>query len=330
MSNIKHSVEEVIGHTPILELDGLEKKEKLDAHILVKLESMNPLGSLKDRIAVAMIDALERETDIKPGDTIVEFSSGNTVIGMAAIAAKRGYKLIAYVVQATEERIRLLEAYGAIVRDMADDAEILEAFSKLSEDGDSAQVLVDIFEKRSEKEGINYYLTVQSSNEANREIQYNTTGQEILADVEHVDVLIAGVGSGGSITGVSEALREKFPDLEVVAFEPPDDDIDSLVGVHSISMTPKHSFPQIILRRERTPYDKVIKVDKEDAYRMSNKVARTDGIFLGITAGAAMYLAAELAKKPEYKGKTFVLFGYDDVLKYLSTPLVDKKYANVY
>lgn len=327
MSNIKHSVEEVIGHTPILELDGLEKKENLDAHILVKLESMNPLGSLKDRIAVAMINALERDTDIKPGDTIVEFSSGNTVIGMAAIAAKRGYKLIAYVVQATVERVRLLEAYGAIVREMTDDEEITEAFSKLPEDGDSAQMLVDIFKKRSEKEGINYYLTVQSANEANRDIQYSTTGQEIIADVDHVDVLIAGVGSGGSITGVSEALREKFPDLEVVAFEPTDDDIDSLVGVHSISMTPKHSFPKIILRRERTPYDKVIKVNKEDAYRMSNKVARTDGIFLGITAGAAMYLAAELAKQPEYKGKTFVMFGYDDVLKYLSTPLVDKKYA---
>ncbi len=326
MSRIKHSIEEVIGHTPILELDGLEKQENIDAHILVKLESLNPFGSLKDRIAMAMIDALERDTDIRPGDTIVEFSSGNTAIGLAAIALKRGYKMIAYMVQATEERVRLLEAYGATVRDMTQDEGVMEVMSSLPEDGDSAQALVELFQKRSAEEGIRYFLTVQSANEANRDIQYRTTGQEILEDVDHVDVLIAGVGSGGSITGVSEALREKFPDLEVVAFEPTDDDIESLVGVHSISLTPRHSFPQIILRRDRAPYDRIVKVDKEDAYRMSNKVARTDGIFLGITAGAAMYLAAELAAKPEYRGKTIVTLGYDDVLKYLSTPMTDQKY----
>lgn len=326
MSRIKHSIEEVIGHTPILELDGLEKQENIDAHILVKLESLNPFGSLKDRIAMAMIDALERDTDIRPGDTIVEFSSGNTAIGLAAIALKRGYKMIAYMVQATEERVRLLEAYGATVRDMTQDEGVMEVMSSLPEDGDSAQALVELFQKRSAEEGIRYFLTVQSANEANRDIQYRTTGQEILEDVDHVDVLIAGVGSGGSITGVSEALREKFPDLEVVAFEPTDDDIESLVGVHSISLTPRHSFPQIILRRDRAPYDRIVKVDKEDAYRMSNKVARTDGIFLGITAGAAMYLAAELAVKPEYRGKTIVTLGYDDVLKYLSTPMTDQKY----
>ena len=327
MSNIKHAIEEVVGHTPILELDGLEKKEQLEAHILVKLESVNPLGSLKDRIAVAMIDALERDTDIKPGDTIVEFSSGNTAIGLAAIAAKRGYKMIAYMVQATVERIKLLEAYGATVRDMLEDAEVMEVMRALPEDGDSAQALVELFKERSKKEGINYFLTVQSSNEANREVQYRTTGQEIIEDVDQVDVLIAGVGSGGSITGVSEALREKFPNLEVVAFEPTDDDTESLVGVHSISLTPKNTFPQIILRKEKVPYDRIVKVHKEDAYRMANKVARTDGIFLGITAGAAMHVAAELAKTDDYKGKTFVLFGYDDVLKYLSSELVDPKYA---
>lgn len=197
------------------------------------------MGSLKDRIAMSMIDALERDTDIKPGDTIVEFSSGNTAIGLAAIAAKRGYKMIAYMVQATDERKRLLEAYGATVRDMMQDEGIVEVMSALPENGDSAQALVDLFQKRSKEEGINYFLTVQASNEANRDIQYRTTGQEIIEDVEHVDVLIAGIGSGGSITGVSEALREKFPNLEVIAFEPTDDDIDSLVGIHSISLTPK-------------------------------------------------------------------------------------------
>ena len=327
MSNIKHSIEEVIGHTPILELNGLEKEEKLDANILVKLEGLNPLGSLKDRIAMAMLDALERNTDIAPGDTVVEFSSGNTAIGLAALSAKRGYKMVAYMVQATEERIKLLEAYGAEVRNMSEDEEVMKVMGNLPEDGDSAQALVDLFAERGRKEGIRYFLTVQSANEANRSIQYSTTGQEILQDVDKVDVLIAGVGSGGSITGVSEALREKFPDLEVVAFEPTDDDTESLVGIHSISLTPKNMFPQIILRKDKPPYDKVIKVNKEDAYIMSNEVAKTDGLFLGITSGAAIYVATTLARDPGYKGKTFVMFGYDDVLKYLSSPLVDKKYA---
>lgn len=169
---------------------------------------------------------MERDTDIQPGDTIVEFSSGNTAIGLAAIAAKRGYKMIAYMVQATPEREKLLRAYGAEVRDMLADAEVMKGMGSLPE------------------------------------------------DVDQVDVLIAGVGSGGSITGVSEALREKFPKLEVIAFEPTDDDPESLVGVHSISLTPRNSFPQIILRKDRTPYDRIIKVHKEDAYRMANKVAR--------------------------------------------------------
>lgn len=328
MSNIKHSIEEIIGHTPILELDGLEKKEKLDAHILVKLESVNPLGSLKDRIAAAMIDALERDTDIKPGDTIVEFSSGNTAIALAAIAAKRGYKMLAYVVQATEERIKLLQAYGAVTQRMEEaDPELLQGMAELPEDGDSAAFIVEYYKEKSKREGVRYFPTVQSANEANREVQYRTTGQEILEDVDQADVLIAGAGSGGSITGVSQALREKFPNLEVIAFEPVADDLDSLVGVHSIRRTPKNSFPQIILRADRVPYDRVIEVNKEDAYRTSNEVAKTDGIFLGISSGAAIYLAKELAKRPEYKGKTFVTFGYDDVLKYLSTPLVDKKYS---
>lgn len=137
-----------------------------------------------------MINALERDTDIKPGDTIVEFSSGNTAIGLAAIAAKRGYKMLAYMVQATEEQRKLLEAYGAIVRDMTQDEGIVEVMSALPENGNSAQALVDLFQKRSKEEGINYFLTVQASNEANRDIQYNTTGQEILEDVEGIQSII--------------------------------------------------------------------------------------------------------------------------------------------
>lgn len=205
MDRIKHSIEEVIGHTPILELDGLEKQEHIDAHILVKLENLNPFGSLKDRIAMAMIDALERDTDIQPGDTIVEFSSGNTAIGLAALASKRGYKMLAYMVQATEERIKLLEAYGATVRDMTQD------------------------------EGV----------------------------------------------------------MEVIAFEPMDDDVDSLVGVHSISMTPKNMFPQIILRRGRVLYDKTYERIKPE------KVAPDFGYATGSAGIAAALLQMYQFQKKE-------------------------------
>lgn len=328
MSNIKHNIEEIIGHTPILELDGLEKKDNLGAHILVKLESVNPLGSLKDRIAVAMIDDLEKTTDIKPGDTIVEGSSGNTAIALAAICAKRGYKFLALIGEATEEREKLIALYGGEVIRMEDfDKEYTEGMMKCTDDYDAGQFHADYFKEKSKRDGIRYFTTNQASNLANKHIQYSTTGQEIIEDVGQVDVFIGGSGSGGSLTGISNALREKFPNVEIIAMESTDDDINALVGIHGITQIPSFMVSNILRTNDRCPYDRIIQVNKEDAYKMSNKVAKTDGIFLGITSGAAIYIAHELAKKPEYKGKNIVTIGYDDVLKYLSSDLVDKKYA---
>lgn len=326
MSNIRHSVEELIGHTPLLELDNYEKAYNLNAHILLKVESVNVLGSLKDRIAVAMLDALERDTDIKPGDTIVESSSGNTVIALAAIARKRGYKVIAITDQLTIERANLLKAYGAQVIDIADEPELLAGFGQLNNDYKFEHFLRDYYTKKGEQDGNRYFVTAQWANKANREVQYNTTGQEIIADTDgQVDVFIGGIGSGGSLRGIGDALREVNPKVEIVCFDSTPEEPDSLIGTHKVAGNPEFMLPLHITEIEK-PYDQLIEVKKEDAYRASNAVAKYDGVFFGVSTGAAVHLATELAKKPEYAGKTIVAIAYDDVLKYLSTDLVKEEF----
>ena len=325
MANIKTSVEQLIGNTPLLELVNYEKKYDLKARILLKVESVNILGSLKDRIAVAMIDALERDTDIKKGDYIVESSSGNTAIALAAIARKRGYKFLTVVAGMTKERYDLLRAYGAEILDLADNPDLAADFANIAEDYRLHDLLRAYFKKRGDGDGNKYYLLAQWANEANRNIQYSTTGQEIIRDTDgKVDVFVAGAGSGGSISGISKALREVNPDLEVVLFDPPADDPDSLDGVHHVTDMPYYFLPTFFDGVKF--YDKYETVTKEDAYRASNKVAIAEGAFFGVSTGAAVHLATQLAKKPEYEGKTIVAIAYDDVLKYLSTDLINPKY----
>ena len=326
MSNIKHSVEELIGNTPLLELDSYEKAKGLKARILLKVESMNILGSLKDRIAVSMIDALEKETDIKPGDYLVEASSGNTVIALAAIGRKRGYKVLAIVEQATQERLDLLHAYGAETVDVADCPEIRAGFGKLNDNYKFHDFLNDYFGQKGREEGRKYFVTAQWANKANREVQYFTTGKEIIRDTDgKVDVFIGGIGSGGSLRGVGEALREVNPNLEIIAIDSTSEEPDSLVGIHKIAGNPNFMLPVHVTEIEK-PYDRTITVTKEDAYRAANAVAKYEGIFFGITTGAAVHIATQLAKQPKYEGKTIVTFAYDDVLKYLSTEITNPEY----
>lgn len=325
MSNIKTSVEELIGNTPLLELVNYEKKYDLKARILLKVESVNVLGSLKDRIAVAMIDALERDTDIQPGDYIVESSSGNTAIALAAIARKRGYRFLAVVADMTQERFNLLRAYGAEILNVAETPDLAAEFGKIAEGYRLHDALRAYFKKRGEADGKKYYLLAQWANEANKEVQYRTTGQEIIRDTDgKVDVFVAGIGSGGSISGITKALREANPDLEVVVFDPPTEDPDSIDGVHHISGLPYYFLPTF-LDNEKV-YDRAETVTKEDAYRASNKVAIAEGAFFGVSTGAAVHLATKLAQQPEYEGKTIVAIAYDDVLKYLSTDIINPKY----
>lgn len=327
MANIKHSVEELIGNTPILELDNYEKAKDLKARILLKVESVNILGSLKDRIAVSMIDALERDTDIRPGDYLVEASSGNTVIALAAIGRKRGYKVLAIVEQATKERLDLLHAYGAETLDVADSPEILAGFGKLNENYRFDDFLNDYFAEKGRKEGRRYFVTAQWANKANREIQYSATGQEIIRDTDgRVDVFIGGIGSGGSLRGVGDALKEVNPNLEIIAIDSIPEEPDSLIGIHKVAGNPVYMLPLHITEIEK-PYDRLISVTKEDAYRAANAVAKYEGIFFGITTGAAVHIATQLAGQPEYKGKTILAIAYDDVMKYLSTGLVDPQFS---
>lgn len=326
MSNIKHSVEELIGHTPIMELDNYEKVKNLNARILLKVESVNILGSMKDRIAVSMIDALERETDIRPGDYLVEASSGNTVIALAAIGRKRGYKVLAIVEQATQERLDLLHAYGAETIDVTESPEIAAGFGKLNANYKFHDFLNDYFTEKGKKEGRRYFVTAQWANKANREIQYSTTGQEIVADTDgKVDVFIGGIGSGGSLRGVGDALREANPNLEIVAIDSIPEEPDSLIGIHKVVGNPDFMLPLHVTEIEK-PYDKIIPVTKEDAYRAANAVAKYEGIFFGITTGAAVHIATQLAAQPEYEGKTIVAIAYDDVMKYLSTGITDPQF----
>lgn len=326
MSNIKTSVEELIGNTPLLELVNYEKKNDLKARILLKIESVNALGSLKDRIAVAMIDAYERDTDIKPGDTIVESSSGNTAIALAAIARKRGYRFLNVTGELTEERDKLLRAYGAELIYVSETPEIAAGFSLLNENYKFQDFLRDYFEKKSKEDGRRYFINPQWVNKANREIQYSTTGQEIIKDTDgNVDVFIGGIGSGGSLRGIGDALREINPNIEIVAFDSVPEEPDSLIGVHNIACNPNFMLPAHITEIDK-PYDRSIVVKKEEAYKASNEVAKSEGIFFGVSTGAAVHIATQLAKQPEYEDKTIVAIAYDDVLKYLSTELVNPIY----
>lgn len=326
MSNIKKSVEELIGNTPILELVNYEKKNELKARILLKVESVNALGSLKDRIAVAMLDWYEKETDIKPGDTIVESSSGNTAIAMAAIARKRGYRFLNVAADQTEERTALLRAYGAEILFLADNPDIAAGFAILNENYKFHDFLRDYFNKKSEKDGRRYFVNPQWMNIANRQVQHDVTGQEIIRDTDgDVDVFIGGIGSGGSLRGIGDALRETNPNLEVIAFDSVAEEPDSLIGVHHIDGMPAFMLPDHITTSEK-PYDRTIVVTKEEAYKASNEVAKAEGIFFGVSTGAAVHIATKLAKQPEYEGKTIVAIAYDDVLKYLSTDLINPIY----
>lgn len=321
-------MEELVGNTPLLELDAFERKFGLKARLLVKVESMNPFGSLKDRIAVSMLDALERDTDIKPGDYVVEASSGNTAIALAALCLKRGYKFLAIVEQMTPERIGLLEAYGAELVDASKDPELLNGMMNLTKSYKFHDFLRDYYGKKSKESSVKYFPLSQWANKANPQIQYETTAPEILRDAGgKIDVFVAGIGSGGSIRGIGDALREANPELEIVVFDSTEAEPNSLIGVHKVIGAPPAIFPVHVAEKPGV-YDKVEVVTKEEAYQAANDVAKTEGILFGISTGAAVHLARELAQKPEYEGKTILTIAYDDVTKYLSTELVSPKYRS--
>lgn len=307
MSAIYKSITELIGKTPLLELRNYEKRENLQAHILAKLEYFNPAGSAKDRIAAAMIGEAEKQGKIKEGAVIIEPTSGNTGIGLASVAAARGYKVILTMPETMSvERRNLLKAYGARI--------------VLTE---GAKGMTGAIEKANElhRQTPNSIILGQFVNPANPLVHYQTTGPEIWEDTDgQVDVFIAGIGTGGTITGTGKYLKEKNPNIKIIAVEPTDSPVLSkgVAGPHKIQGIGAGFVPETL---DTQIYDEIITVESQDAFIAGNEIAKTEGVLVGISSGAAVWAAKEIAKRPEYAGKNIVALLPDTGERYLSTQL---------
>ena len=307
MSNIYTSADQLIGKTPLLELTNIEKEEGLEATVLAKLEYFNPAGSVKDRIAKAMIDDAEAKGLLKPGSVLIEPTSGNTGIGLASVAAARGYRIIIVMPETMSvERRQLMKAYGAELVLTEGSKGMKGAIAKADE---------------LAKEIPNAFIPGQFINPANPAVHKATTGPEIWEDTEgKVDIFVAGVGTGGTITGVGEYLKEQNPAVKVVAVEPAGSPVLSkgTAGAHKIQGIGAGFVPEVL---NTAVYDEVIPVENEDAFAAGKKVGRAEGVLVGISSGAAVWAAIQLAKRPENKGKTIVALLPDTGDRYLSTPL---------
>ena len=307
MSNIYTSADQLIGRTPLLELTHIEKAHDLKAKIVAKLEYFNPAGSVKDRIAKAMIDDAETKGLLKAGSVIIEPTSGNTGIGLASVAAARGYRIIIVMPETMSvERRQLMKAYGA---------ELV-----LTE---GAKGMKGAIAKADElaKEIPNSFVAGQFVNPANPKAHYETTGPEIWQDTDgKVDFFVAGVGTGGTITGVGKFLKEKNPAVKVVAVEPKTSAVLStgVAGSHKIQGIGAGFVPDVL---DTKIYDEIIPVDNDDAFAVGKEIGHREGVLVGISSGAALWAAIELAKRPENAGKTIVVLLPDTGDRYLSTPL---------
>ena len=307
MSVIYTSADQLIGKTPLLELTHIEKKHNLKAKIFAKLEYFNPAGSVKDRIAKAMIDDAEQKGLLKEGSVIIEPTSGNTGIGLASVAAARGYRIIIVMPETMSvERRQIMKAYGA---------ELVLT--------DGTRGMKGAIEKADElsKEIPNSFIPGQFVNEANPKAHFETTGPEIFEDTDgNVDFFVAGVGTGGTITGVGKYLKSKLPEVKVVAVEPKSSAVLStgVAGPHKIQGIGAGFVPKVL---DTDIYDEIIPVENEDAFAMGKEVGRNEGVLVGISSGAALWAAIEVAKRPENEGKNIVVLFPDTGDRYLSTPL---------
>ncbi len=303
---IYHSVSQLVGNTPLLSVDNYVRQRQLPATILAKLERFNPAGSAKDRIALEMLDQSEATGALQPGGTVIEPTSGNTGIGLAAMAVARGYRVILTMpASMSAERRAMLKAYGA---------ELV-----LVETGGMAGAVTKAEELAASIPGS--FIPSQFDNPANPAAHYKTTGPEIWRDAEgHVDIFVAGVGTGGTISGVGRYLKEQNPSIRIVAVEPASSPLLSQghAGPHGLQGIGANFVPG---NYDSSVVDEIVTVTDEDAYRTGRLLARTEGVMAGITSGAALWAADELARRPENKGKTIVALLPDDGNRYLSTPL---------
>ena len=307
MSKIYKSAAELIGNTPLVEFTNLEKKYGLNARILAKLEYFNPAGSVKDRVAAEIIEDAEKSGGLKPGATIIEPTSGNTGIGLASIAAMKGYRLIIVIPETMSvERRNIIKAYGAQI--------VLTEGSK----GMSGAI-----EKAKElqREIPDSIIAGQFENPANPQAHRKTTGPELWEDTDgNIDIFVAGVGTGGTVTGVGEYLKSKKPDIQIVAVEPSDSPVlsEGRSGAHKIQGIGAGFVPKVL---NTGIYDEIITVGGEAAFDTAKEIAKSEGVLVGISSGAALWAAAELAKRPENAGKNIVALLPDSGDRYYSTPL---------
>ena len=307
MSNIYTSADQLIGKTPLLELSRIEEALGLKAKILAKLEYFNPAGSIKDRIAKAMIDDGEKRGLLKPGSVIIEPTSGNTGIGLASVAAARGYRIIIVMPETMSvERRQLIKAYGGELVLTEGAKGMKGAIAKANELAQEIE---------------NSFIPGQFVNPANPKAHFETTGPEIYEDTDgKVDIFVAGVGTGGTVTGVGEYLKSKNPDVKIVAVEPASSAVLStgVAGSHKIQGIGAGFVPDVL---NTEIYDEIITVTNEDAFAAGKLVGKKEGVLVGISSGAAVHAAVELAKRPENEGKTIVVLLPDTGDRYLSTPL---------
>ena len=311
MSKIYKNLAELVGKTPLLEVVNYSKNKDLKANILAKLEYFNPAGSVKDRIAKAMIEDAENKGLLKPGSIIIEPTSGNTGIGIASIGTAKGYKVIIVMPETMSvERRSLIKAYGA---------EIV-----LTEGAKGMKGAIARADELA-SETPNSFIPGQFRNPANPEVHKNTTGPEIWEDTDgKVDIFVAGVGTGGTITGVGEYLKDKNPNVKIVAVEPADSPVlsEGKAGPHKIQGIGAGFVPDVL---NTNIYDEIIKIKNEDAFTAARELSKTEGLLVGISAGAATFAATELAKRPENAGKTIVVLLPDTGERYLSTALFEDK-----
>lgn len=309
MSKIYTAADQLIGKTPLLELTHIEKQEKLEAKLLAKLEYFNPAGSVKDRVAKAMLDDAEKSGKLKEGSVIIEPTSGNTGIGLASVAAARGYRIIIVMPETMSvERRQIMKAYGAELVLTEGAKGMKGAIAKANELADEIP---------------NSFIPGQFVNPANPKAHYETTGPEIFEDTDgEVDIFVAGVGTGGTVTGVGKYLKEKKPNVKIVAVEPKTSAVLStgVAGAHKIQGIGAGFVPDVL---DTKIYDEIITVSNEDAFKFGKLIGKSEGILVGISSGAAIAAAAELAKRPENKGKTIVALLPDTGDRYLSTPLFE-------
>ena len=331
MAKIYKSIAELVGHTPLLEIVNYERLHGLEAKLLVKLEYFNPNQSVKDRIALSMIEDAERRGLLKPGYTVVETTSGNTGIGLAALAAARGYKFRVYVQDnVSRERFQVIRAFGGETVKLTDNPIIARVLEETGGDFVAMTNAVRNEVLANEKE---VFFVDQCSNPANPAVHEATTGPEIWEDTDgQVDIFVANVGTGGTVSGAGKFLKSKNPNVKVVAIQPGPHSLPSeenpepeeITGVHPFLGIPEERIPGAF---DKTIYDEALQIETLEAFKAAREVAKADGILVGTSSGAAIYAATVLAKRPENKGKTIVAVLPDTGLRYLSTRLFEEDFA---